>query len=46
MFVVVAFRSGDGSSEEPPDMDPMFVVRCWDRIRGHILEEALSGTIL
>eukprot|EP00903_Cladosiphon_okamuranus_P012149 g11397.t1 len=35
---------GSGASEEPPDMDPMFVVRCWNRIRGHILEEALSET--
>ena len=25
-----------------PDMDPMFVVRCWNRVRGHILREALS----
>eukprot|EP00752_Nemacystus_decipiens_P008134 g7274.t1 len=35
---------GESSLEEPPDMDPMFVVKCWNRIRGHILEEALSET--
>lgn len=26
------------------NMDPLFVVRCWSRIRGHILQEALAAS--
>lgn len=29
------------AKKDCPDMDPMFVVRCWNRVRGHILREAL-----
>lgn len=53
MFIIIYRRffffcsSGNesGTSEELPStvLDPMFVVRCWNRIKGHILEEALSG---
>ncbi|CAM9107694.1 unnamed protein product [Ectocarpus sp. 4 AP-2014] len=47
-FLDRAPSAGDSSGKEQQqrqsDMDPMFVVRCWNRIRIHILEEALSGT--
>ncbi|CBJ30347.1 conserved unknown protein [Ectocarpus siliculosus] len=46
-FLDRAPSAGDSSGKEQQqqhfDMDPMFVVRCWNRIRVHILEEALSG---
>ncbi|CAM9396710.1 unnamed protein product [Ectocarpus sp. 8 AP-2014] len=35
--------SGKEQQQQQSDMDPMFVVRCWNRIRVHILEGALSG---
>ncbi|CAM9539163.1 unnamed protein product, partial [Hapterophycus canaliculatus] len=46
---VLAPGESNGGREQQSDagtsmvMDPMFVVRCWDRIHGHILEQALSA---
>lgn len=36
-----ALSGGKSSAKKAPEMDPMFVVRCWKRIRGHMLEEGL-----
>lgn len=46
LFLPVPRSSGkEQQQQKQSDMDPMFVVRCWNRIRVHILEEALAGEL-